>query len=224
MRPYQERGLGWMVYFRQFGFGLCLADDMGLGKTIQVIALLLYDKANIDKISNKQDYSVQNLIHATNSAQSSQVLEKKVPNKRKNRSDAKKGKSSPDSNIGTEQIYFATVDFPSLLICPMTILDNWVKEIERFGPSLRVYIHHGKDRLSEQMPISELQKYDLVLTSYALAARDKEVFQAYHWQNIILDEAQNIKNPIAKQTQAIKSFMSDRRLALTGTPVENRLC
>jgi SNF2 family DNA or RNA helicase len=112
---------------------------------------------------------------------------------------------------------------PTLLICPTSIVGNWHREIERFGPSLKVMIHHGTDRLSGKAFEKKVKKHDLVISTYALAHRDKELFSAVHWQCVALDEAQNIKNPAAKQTQAIRKIRANYRVALTGTPVENRL-
>lgn len=112
---------------------------------------------------------------------------------------------------------------PTLLICPMSVVGNWRKEVERFAPSLGVMIHHGADRLAGRAFAEEAEKHDLVISTYALAHRDEEALSQVHWQHIVLDEAQNIKNPAAKQTQAIKRIKADHTIALTGTPVENRL-
>jgi len=112
---------------------------------------------------------------------------------------------------------------PTLLICPMSVVGNWQKEVERFAPSLKVMIHHGADRLTGKKFGREAKKNDLVICTYALAHRDEDTLSAVHWQHIVLDEAQNIKNPAAKQTQAIKKLKATHRIALTGTPVENRL-
>ncbi len=112
---------------------------------------------------------------------------------------------------------------PTLLICPMSVVGNWQKEVERFAPSLKVMVHHGADRLTGKKFAREAKKNDLVICTYALAHRDKDTLSEVHWQHVVLDEAQNIKNPAAKQTQAIKKFKAAHRIALTGTPVENRL-
>jgi SNF2 family DNA or RNA helicase len=84
-------------------------------------------------------------------------------------------------------------------------------------------IHHGTERLSGEEFQAEAERHDIVITTYSLALRDKEHLAAMQWENIVLDEAQNIKNETAKQTQAIKSLSANNRVALTGTPVENRL-
>ncbi|MGC9515815.1 DEAD/DEAH box helicase, partial [Methanocrinis sp.] len=112
---------------------------------------------------------------------------------------------------------------PTLLICPMSVAGNWQRELERFAPSLRVMVHHGADRLSERDFGEEAKGHHLVITTYATAQRDEEALSTICWQNLVLDEAQNIKNPQAKQTKTIKKLKADQRIALTGTPVENRL-
>ncbi len=112
---------------------------------------------------------------------------------------------------------------PTLLICPMSVVGNWQKEVERFGPSLKVMVHHGADRLSGTVFERAANKHDLVISTYALAHRDEGLFSRVRWECVALDEAQNIKNPAAKQTQAIKKLSASHRVALTGTPVENRL-
>ena len=112
---------------------------------------------------------------------------------------------------------------PTLLICPMSVVGNWKREVERFGPSLKVMVHHGADRFSSEAFEQETRKNDLVISTYALAHRDEELFSRVDWDCVALDEAQNIKNPSAKQTQAIKRLNAGHKVALTGTPVENRL-
>ncbi len=164
LRPYQQRGVGWLSYLGQLGLGACLADDMGLGKTVQSIALLLYDRAA--------------------------------------RSDA---------------------HVPSLLLCPTSVVANWRREVERFAPTLRVLIHHGSGRLAGDAFNKAMIDHDLIITSYGTARRDMALLGEWVWANLILDEAQNIKNPSAKQTQAVRQLQAENRFALTGTPVENRL-
>ncbi|HEY6540994.1 MAG TPA: SNF2-related protein, partial [Ktedonobacteraceae bacterium] len=112
---------------------------------------------------------------------------------------------------------------PTLLICPMSIVGNWHREVQRFAPSLKVMIHHGHERLSGEAFAQEARQHDIVITTYALALRDKAHLGLIDWEYVVVDEAQNIKNESAKQTQAIKSINGTHKIALTGTPVENRL-
>jgi len=161
LRPYQERGVGWLGFLGRLGLGACLADDMGLGKTAQVIADLLADPT----------------------------------------------------------------DTPTLVVCPVSVLGNWQRELARFAPSLRVMAHHGSGRFRDhdETFAERIAAHDVVLTTYSLVYRDLEELNARTWGRLVLDEAQQVKNPATKQTRAVQRLRADRRIALTGTPVENRL-
>ena len=161
LRPYQERGVGWLGFLGKLGLGSCLADDMGLGKTAQVIASVLIDD----------------------------------------------------------------VDGPTLVVCPVSVLGNWRSEIERFAPELSILVHHGpgRQRDYDKPFVERALTHDVVLTTYSLVARDADDLTAVSWGRLVLDEAQQVKNPAAKQTKAVGRLRADRRVALTGTPVENRL-
>ena len=112
---------------------------------------------------------------------------------------------------------------PTLLICPMSVVGNWERETERFAPTLRAHVHHGRDRLGGGEFSEAARRSDLVITTYALATRDRETLDTVQWERVALDEAQNIKTRDAKQTRAIRGLEARHRVALTGTPVENRL-
>ena len=112
---------------------------------------------------------------------------------------------------------------PTLLICPTSVVANWRREIERFAPDMAALVHHGNNRLTDGAFDEAVAAHDLVITSYGTARRDVEMLNRYTWGNLILDEAQNIKTPSAKQTQAVRRLQAENRIALTGTPVENRL-
>ena len=112
---------------------------------------------------------------------------------------------------------------PTLLVVPMSVVGNWIHETQRFCPDLRVLVHHGAERLLGETFLSRAAQSDLVITTYTLAHRDRELIQQAEWGRIVLDEAQYIKNPVAKQSQAVRNIRSEKRVALTGTPVENRL-
>jgi SNF2 family DNA or RNA helicase len=113
--------------------------------------------------------------------------------------------------------------FPSLLICPTSVLGNWQKELNRFAPSLKIMLHYGSRRSSGEDFHSQATQADIILTSYATATLDQELLQGFTWASLCLDEAQNIKNAQTKQSIAVRSFPAKHRIALTGTPIENRL-
>lgn len=163
LRPYQCRGVSWLLFLQRWGLGACLADDMGLGKTIQAIAFLLH-------------------------LQERGELESAV-----------------------------------LLVCPTSVLGNWQREASKFAPNLRVTVHHGAKRKTGKTFAKQAQSVDLVITSYALVTRDVKTLTGVQWQGVIIDEAQNIKNPNSKQSQSVRKIPAQFRMALTGTPLENRL-
>ncbi len=169
LRPYQERGLGWLAFLHRFDQGACLADDMGLGKTVQLLAFLQHLKVE-------------------------QELKR-----------------------------------PVLLVAPTSVLTNWKREAAGFTPDLEVREHYGPRRPSTPEKLAKaLDGVDLVLTSYGLLQRDSELLESIDWQGMVIDEAQAIKNPSAKQSQAARDLARPGkqgrfRIALTGTPVENRV-
>jgi len=169
LRPYQERGLGWLAFLHRFDQGACLADDMGLGKTIQLLAFLQHLKAE-------------------------QELRR-----------------------------------PVLLVAPTSVLTNWRREAGDFTPDLVVREHYGPRRPATEAALRKaVDGVDLVLTSYGLLQRDAELLETVDWQGMVIDEAQAIKNPGAKQSQAARDLARPGRhgrfrIALTGTPVENRV-
>ncbi len=171
LRPYQKAGVRWLQLLSGLGLGACLADDMGLGKTIQVLALLLMQRAP-----------------------------------------RKGGRTPPKPQ-------------PSLLVAPASLLDNWMKELKAFAPTLQARIVHPSAMTADQLNAfgpDDAAGLDLTITSYGSLLRIPGLSQVA-WRFVVLDEAQAIKNPNAKQTKAVKALDARSRIALTGTPVENHL-
>ncbi len=187
LRPYQLKGLSWLAFLDRWGLGSCLADDMGLGKTIQLLAMLLSERAAAAPTPPAE------------------------------------GMTSPTPTPPPAAASAPAPMLPTLLIVPMSVVGNWVRETRRFAPSLKVHVHHGPERPQGEALLRAAGNADLVVTTYALAHRDRASLEPIPWGRIALDEAQNIKNPGTKQTQAIRAFDAPRRIALTGTPIENRL-
>ena len=123
--------------------------------------------------------------------------------------------SSPNASAGIPNSALRT---PHLIVCPTSLVFNWVAEAKKFTPELKVLALHGPDRheLFEQIPSS-----DIVVTSYALIRRDAEKYRELEFDTVVLDEAQHIKNRQTQNAQAVKAVKSQHRLVLTGTPMEN---
>ncbi|HHL45586.1 MAG TPA: DEAD/DEAH box helicase [Gammaproteobacteria bacterium] len=160
LREYQQQGLNWLQFLREYGFGGILADDMGLGKTVQTLAHLLLEKQR------------------------------------------------------------GRMDKPCLIIAPTSLMSNWRREAEQFTPRLKVLILQGPER---HQRFDEMDRYDLLLSTYPLLARDEERLLARDYHYLVLDEAQTIKNPRAKAAQVVRRIQARHRLCLTGTPMENHL-
>lgn len=109
---------------------------------------------------------------------------------------------------------------PALVICPTSLVGNWLNEATKFTPTLKVLVLHGADR---HKYFDSLAEYDLLITTYPLIGRDFSYLAEVQFSDLILDEAQTIKNPLAKMTKSIKQLNAKQRLCLTGTPMENHL-
>ncbi|MFO0872812.1 MAG: DEAD/DEAH box helicase [Phycisphaerales bacterium] len=207
LRPYQKAGLSWLAFLDRFGLGACLADDMGLGKTIQLIALLQFERGRI-------------------AAERAGTGRARADAEAGDRAHVGEATPAPDAAGGAAQAGAAehVVNVgPTLLVAPMSVLSNWQRELGRFAPALRVHLHHGLDRPLGDAFVKRAAESDIVITTYALVTRDRETLERIMWRRVCLDEAQHIKNPPTKQTNAIRSLKTRHRVALTGTPVENRL-
>jgi SNF2-related domain/SNF2 Helicase protein/Helicase conserved C-terminal domain len=112
---------------------------------------------------------------------------------------------------------------PTLLVCPMSLVGNWQREAAKFAPALRVHVHHGAERAQGKGFAQAVADADLVVTTYALAARDAAALRKIEWHRIVVDEAQAIKNAATRQAVAVRSLPARHKVAVTGTPVENRL-
>ena len=112
---------------------------------------------------------------------------------------------------------------PTLIVCPTSVISNWQKEAARFTPNLPVMVHHGITRAKGAAFKKDAMRHALVISSYSLLQRDATILQELDWGGVVLDEAQNIKNPETKQARAARSLKAGYRIALTGTPVENNV-
>ena len=160
LRAYQQQGVNWLQFLREYDLAGVLADDMGLGKTVQTLAHLAIEK---------------------------------------------------EAGRLTE---------PALVVAPTSLLSNWRREAEEFTPGLDVLVLQGPERKKH---FDTLGEHDVIFTTYPLLPRDAEVLRARRYSFLILDEAQQIKNPRAQSARLVRSLEADHRLCLTGTPMENHL-
>lgn len=258
LRPYQQLGMSWLWFLRQYGFGAILADDMGLGKTVQLISYLLLVKDNaVDSVDTMNIVPKQEMVTGTTKTHDSTPGGQLASDKPEDAADismvpdtvnrAEDSDAVHDTNIdvGTVNILpeqelvtgtktrrkkkddtDAAAKVPTkaaLIICPTSVLGNWQKELDRFAPEMKVYLHYGSNRLKEAAFSERAQDADVVLTSYGLSHLDTEEFNSLLWSTIAIDEAQNIKNAQTKQSKAVRRLRGRHHIALTGTPMENRL-
>ena len=113
---------------------------------------------------------------------------------------------------------------PTLLVAPTSVLGNWQREAKRFAPTLSTHIHHGPKRAKGKKAFTKaIEGVDIVIASFGVARLDSRTLSGIAWHRVVVDEAQNVKNPKAAVTKAIRRFKARRKIAMTGTPVENRL-
>lgn len=112
---------------------------------------------------------------------------------------------------------------PHLVLCPLSVVRNWQSEAARFTPGLRCVVHHGADRPRGDEFAAAVAAADVVVTTYGLAIRDRSELTGIEWRTVVLDEAQAIKNPRTHAARLVRALRADQKVALTGTPVENRL-
>ena len=101
----------------------------------------------------------------------------------------------------------------ALIIVPTTLLTNWAKEIQKFAPALRAHIYHGSNRQLEL-----LEEADILITTYGVVRSESSKLQKQKWLVVVIDEAQNIKNPTTAQTKAVKKIKAPVKIAMSGTP------
>ncbi len=233
MRPYQQDGFSWLAYLCRTGTGGILADDMGLGKTLQAIALLLWVKRLSEPIDGgdaRKSSAAKKASKTAKAAREASADEAGEDAKASGKKTAKRSAKRKDGDAegsSTEPALTGPAPTPlehggplALVIAPTSVVANWVREVQKFAPSLRAIAWTGADRAQYK---SDIDRADVVVTSYALLRRDEEFLASIDWGYVILDEAQSIKNPTSATARAAKNIKGRRRLALTGTPIENRL-
>jgi non-specific serine/threonine protein kinase len=123
----------------------------------------------------------------------------------------------------TTLAHLAGLQGPHLVVCPLSVVRNWESEAARFAPFMRVMVHHGTGRPEGDVFLHAVAAHDLVVTTYQVAAKDLALLQQVQWTTVVMDEAQAVKNPDTNTARAMRALGAGQRIALTGTPVENRL-
>ena len=205
LRPYQKQGVAWLGFLRENGFGGILADEMGLGKTLQTLAHLnLWRQASLPAVEpgfQLGGKSAETASRMNNSEAVSVVT-------------SGPGGRMPPSMAGKD----ARRCTPHLIVCPTSLVFNWVAEAKKFTPELKILALHGPDR---HALFNQIATSDIVVTSYALIRRDAEKYREIEFDTVVLDEAQHIKNRQTQNAQAVKAVRAQHRVVLTGTPLEN---
>jgi superfamily II DNA or RNA helicase len=195
LRPYQTHGVEWLAGLAQQNLHGLLADDMGLGKTLQALAFCAWVKTAL----GGPDNSLSGFAQRTGVSQSTSA-------------------TSCDLRSSGQQVVRTTQTAPALVVCPTSLVTNWLREAARFTPHLRTLDLTGADRAEKW---AKRHEYDLLVTSYAILRRDIELYRKDEFSLMILDEAQHIKNRGSQNAQSAKALRAKHRLILTGTPLEN---
>jgi SNF2 family DNA or RNA helicase len=198
LRPYQKRGVAWLQFLRENGFGGILADEMGLGKTLQTLAFL-------------------NTLRNGEGALNTAGRDSRSPREARVGREPERG-ATTDRNLLSSSAGGEGEDRPHLIVCPTSLVFNWIAEAKRFTPELEVLALQGPDR---DALFGQVRQSDVVVTSYALIRRDAERYREFEFDTVVLDEAQHIKNRQTQNAQAVKAVKAQHRIVLTGTPLEN---
>ena len=207
LRPYQIEGFKWLCTLGKTGFGGILADDMGLGKTLQMIAYFLHER---DAWRSKPAELPAGQAAGQNA----------VENAARTMAVAADNDMASASVSGEEA--HANRPLPALVVCPASLVYNWMAELARFAPDLDAVAIVGAKR-QRSIVIARACDHDVLVTSYDLMKRDIEAYEGTSFSCVVLDEAQYIKNSATKVAKAAKQLDARVRFALTGTPIENRL-
>lgn len=200
LRDYQVFGYNWLYHFTQNNFGVCLADDMGLGKTLQVITMLqkyFEDNPNIQQ-ANHNTINSQNQNNIQLSLFDTPVF------------------TNNSNTKDTEDVWKSV-----LLVVPKSLIYNWIVELNKFASKITYAVFYGNERRENFESV--LHKKNIIITTYGVVRQDIHFLETYSFSYLILDESQAIKNPKSKTYQAIIQIVSDYKVSITGTPIENNL-
>ncbi|MGW4522590.1 DEAD/DEAH box helicase [Amycolatopsis sp. NPDC004378] len=238
LRPYQQAGLAWLATMTGLGLGACLADDMGLGKTIQLIALHLHRRslaplggsgAELPAGPGAEPGLPGGSELRAGLAESglpggaelpAGLAESGLPGGSELPAGLAKSGLPGEPLISHDHTPPAgpAGGGPTLVLCPTSLLGNWEREFARFAPDIPVRRFHGGGR-----HLDDLAPDEVVLATYGVLRRDRETLSEVDWGLVAADEAQHVKNPLSATAKELRKIPARAKVALTGTPVENRL-
>ena len=211
LRPYQLDGVRWLVRHYHQRLGACLADDMGLGKTLQTIAVLQYAKEQIQAELNNNFASDAGAGPSGAAAPDSASKEQSLPAPAATQMDLFAAPAEDESFLQPLR---------ALVVLPASLVFNWQQELQRFAPDLTLTAQTGAKRARD---VRILRRFDVILTTYQTALRDRELLGKMEFSYIVLDESQQIKNRQSKIFKTINTLSATHRISLSGTPIENSL-
>ncbi|WP_233223646.1 DEAD/DEAH box helicase [Amycolatopsis sp. CA-128772] len=229
LRPYQQAGLAWLATMTGLGLGACLADDMGLGKTIQLIALHLHRRelARSAGLASAGQPGAAPVVAGGAAVPGEAPQAGPAPAAGGNAAVpvevAQPGPAPVGEPVAAGDEPFPaepplTAGGPTLVLCPTSLLGNWEREFARFAPGIPVRRFHGGRR-----HLDDLAADEVVLATYGVLRRDRETLSEVDWGLVAADEAQHVKNPLSATAKELRKIPAQAKVALTGTPVENRL-
>lgn len=207
LRDYQQIGYSWLVGLYENGFGGCLADDMGLGKTLQMLAFFLNVYAREPEEPTSAETKPDTFVWPYESAQPSLFDQPVIQQSMPVRTNVRRKEGKP----------------ASLVVMPASLIFNWVNEKNRFAPSLRHLLYAGDKRVSAAASVSTFNRYDLIFTTYGLLRNDVEILKKYHFECVVLEESQYVKNASSMAYKAIMELDAAHFFCMSGTPIENSL-
>ena len=207
LRDYQQVGYSWLVGLYENGLGGCLADDMGLGKTLQFLSFFLKIYTGNEEAQALDDTQFVKVDWPYATAQPS-LFDQPVTTR-------------------SEQVRRVTPRKErrpaSLIVMPASLLFNWVNEKKRFAPSLTHLLYAGEKRVSAASLVSTFGRYDLIFTTYGLLRNDIDVLKKYHFECVVMDESQYVKNASSQAYKALLQLDASHFFCISGTPIENSL-
>lgn len=207
LRDYQHVGYSWLVGLYENGLGGCLADDMGLGKTLQVLAFFLRVYSRSEESAEQASEQPAPFVWPYESAQPSLFDQPVIDTPRPVRRMVPQSEKKP----------------ASLVVMPASLLFNWVNETNRFAPSLRHLLYAGVNRTAPASLKARFDRHDLVFTTYGLLRKDISLLKNYHFECVVMDESQYVKNASSQAYKAIMELDASHFFCMSGTPIENSL-